>query len=198
MPRKYAAAGGLSCPQGSGADILAGMENDDALARNPKLFKSLDDAVARRKVLAREGKKIVLTNGCFDLLHCGHVYYLREAAKLGDELWIGLNGAESVRALKGATRPVQGDLERAFTLAALEFVAGIFLFHTPRLDAEIRLLRPDVYAKAGDYTLETLNPAEREALQSCGAEIRFLPFLPGFSTTNLIKKIAAASVAGAI
>lgn len=171
---------------------------ESPLIQNPKLFTSLESAVARRKALAEAGKTLVLTNGCFDLLHCGHVYYLREAAKLGDELWIGLNGADSVRALKGPTRPVQGDWERAFTLGALDFVAGIFFFHTPRLDAEIRALKPDVYAKAGDYTIETLNPAEREALFDCGAEIRFLPFLPGFSTTSLIAKINAAATAGTL
>lgn len=171
---------------------------ESPLIQNPKLFPSLEAAVARRQALAQAGKKLVLTNGCFDLLHCGHVYYLREAAKLGDELWIGLNGADSVRALKGPTRPVQGDLERAFTLGALEFVAGVFFFHTPRLDAEIRALRPDVYAKAGDYTLETLNADERDALLGCGAEIKFLPFLPGFSTTSLIAKINAAASAGTL
>lgn len=171
---------------------------ESPLERNPKLFPSLEAAVARREALAREGKKLVLTNGCFDLLHCGHVFYLRDAAALGDELWIGLNGADSVRALKGPTRPVQGDLERAFVLGALGFVSGIFFFHTPRLDAEIRALRPDVYVKAGDYTLETLNPDERAALESCGARIEFLPFLPGFSTTSLIGKISAAAAAGTL
>ncbi len=171
---------------------------ESPLERNPKLFPSLEAAVARREALAREGKKLVLTNGCFDLLHCGHVFYLRDAAALGDELWIGLNGADSVRALKGPTRPVQGDLERAFVLGALGFVSGIFFFHTPRLDAEIRALRPDVYAKAGDYTLETLNPDEHAALESCGARIEFLPFLPGFSTTSLIGKISAAAAAGTL
>ena len=171
---------------------------ESPLAQNEKLFPNLAAAVARRQILSAQGKKLVLTNGCFDLLHCGHVYYLREAARLGDELWIGLNGAESVRALKGETRPVQGDLERAFVLAALGFVSGVFFFHTPRLDKEIAVLRPDVYAKAGDYTIETLNPDERAALLECGADIRFLPFLPGFSSTNLIKKIALAASAGTI
>lgn len=171
---------------------------ESPLKRNPKLFPNLNAAVSRREALAAEGKKIVLTNGCFDLLHCGHVSYLHEAAKLGDELWIGLNGEASVRALKGPTRPVQGDFERAFVLGALECVSGIFFFHTPRLDAEIRALRPDVYAKAGDYTIETLNPDERAALESCGTRIEFLPFLPGFSTTSLIGKIAAAAAAGTL
>ena len=168
------------------------------LQRNPKLFPSLDAAVARRAELKAQGKKLVLTNGCFDLLQCGHVFYLREAAKLGDELWIALNAAESVRALKGPTRPVQGDLERAYTLGALEFVAGVFFFSTPRLDKEIRALAPDIYAKAGDYTLETLNPDERDALLDAGTDIRFMPFLPGFSTTSLIAKINAAAVAGTL
>lgn len=168
------------------------------LENNPKLFSSLDAALARRHALARAGKTLVLTNGCFDLLHCGHVFYLRAAASLGDELWIGLNGEASVRALKGPTRPVQGDLERAFTLGALEFVHGIFFFNTPRLDNEIALLRPDFYAKAGDYTLETLDSGERAALQVCGAKIEFLPFLSGFSTTNLIKKISTAAAAGTL
>lgn len=171
---------------------------DSPLQRNPKLFPSIDAAVARRAELKAQGKKLVLTNGCFDLLHCGHVFYLREAAKLGDELWIALNAAESVRALKGPTRPVQGDLERAYTLGALEFVAGVFFFSTPRLDKEIRALAPDIYAKAGDYTLETLNPDERAALLDAGTDIRFMPFLSGFSTTSLIAKINAAAVAGTL
>lgn len=183
-----------SLADGRGIGNSFGMSSP--LENNPKLFPSPEAAVARRAELKAQGKKLVLTNGCFDLLHCGHVYYLREAAKLGDELWIGLNGAESVRALKGPTRPVQGDYERAFTLGALEFIRGIFFFHTPRLDAEIRALSPDVYAKAGDYTLETLNPDERAALLDAGTEIRFLPFLPGFSTTSLIAKINAAAQAG--
>ena len=154
--------------------------NPNPLKNNPKLFPSLAAAVERRAALKAQRKKLVVTNGCFDLLHCGHVSYLQEAAKLGDELWIGLNAAESVRALKGPTRPVQGDDE------------------TPRLDAEIRALAPDVYAKAGDYTLETLDAAERAALLDAGTEIRFLPFLPGFSTTSLIAKIAAAARAGTL
>ncbi|MDR2982069.1 MAG: adenylyltransferase/cytidyltransferase family protein [Puniceicoccales bacterium] len=167
------------------------------LENNPKLM-SLPQAVARREELKAAGRKLVLTNGCFDLLHCGHVYYLREAARLGDELWVGLNSAESVTKLKGPTRPVQNDLERAYMLGALPFIHGLFLFYTPRLDAEIRALRPDVYAKAGDYTLEKLDASERAALQDNGVEIRFLPFLPGYSTTKLIGKIAAASAAGAL
>jgi len=165
------------------------------LDNNPKLM-TLEAAAARRDAMRAAGRKLVLTNGCFDLLHCGHLYYLKEAATLGDELWIGLNGEASVRALKGPTRPVQSDLERAYMLGMLPFIAGLFLFETPRLDDEIRILKPDVYAKAGDYTIASLDPGERAALQDCGADIRFLPFLPGYSTSGLIAKINAAAQAG--
>ncbi|MCX6954662.1 MAG: adenylyltransferase/cytidyltransferase family protein [Verrucomicrobia bacterium] len=158
---------------------------------NPKLF-SLAGAVARREALRAAGKRVVLTNGVFDLLHTGHLYYLQQARALGDALFIALNADASVRALKGPTRPVQSEEQRAYALAALACVDAVFIFRTPRLDAEIRALRPDVYTKAGDYTLEKLDAGERTALQAVRAEIRFMSFLPGFSTTNLIAKIKAA------
>jgi len=135
---------------------------------------------------------MVLTNGCFDLLHPGHISYLNEAAKLGDELWIGINSDASVRELKGSARPVLGERERAFALRSLCSVAEVFVFQNPRLTEGILLLSPDVYAKAGDYTLETLNPEERNALEKIGASISFLPFLEGFSTTELIRRIKEA------
>ena len=158
---------------------------------NPKLM-TLDGAVAWRESLRAEGRRLVLTNGVFDLLHTGHLHYLRQARRLGDALLIALNGDASVRVLKGPLRPVQGEIERAYALGALEFVDGIVLFHEPRLTAEIRALRPDVYCKAGDYTVEKLDAGERSALLEVGARIKFLPFLPGFSTTGLIAKIKAA------
>ncbi len=160
--------------------------------KNPKL-RSLDEAVAHREALRAEGKRVVLTNGCFDLLHTGHVYYLRKAAALGDALFIALNGDASVVALKGPTRPVQNAQERAYLLGALDFVDTLLVFDTPRLTAEIEALQPDIYAKAGDYTLDTLNPEERGALEKVGADIQFLPFLEGYSTTSLIAKIAKAA-----
>jgi len=164
---------------------------------NPKL-RSLADAVARREKLRAEGTTVVLTNGVFDLLHAGHLHYLRAAAARGGALFIALNGDASVRALKGPTRPVQTSAERAYALGALEFVDTVFVFDTPRLDQEIRALKPDLYVKAGDYTVEKLNPAERAALEAIGAKIEFMPFLKGYSTTELIKKIAAAAKAGAM
>ncbi len=160
--------------------------------QNPKLH-SLDAAVQYRQQLKSIGKKMVLTNGCFDLLHPGHLYYLQKAKELGDELWIALNSTKSVQALKGPTRPIMGDQERAYALAALSCVNGIFLFQTPRLTHEILTIKPDVYVKAGDYTLDKLDPQERTALEKVGARIQFLPFLPGFSTTQLIQKIKSAA-----
>ena len=159
---------------------------------NPKLFASLDAAVAAREQLRASGKRVVLTNGVFDLLHTGHLFYLEKARGFGDALFIALNGDASVRQLKGPLRPVQAEEHRAYALAATWFVDGIVVFQHKRLTAEILALKPDVYCKAGDYTLEKLVPEERAALEKVGAEIRFLPFLAGFSTTHLIAKIKAA------
>ena len=113
-----------------------------------------------------------------------------EAAKLGDELLVLINSDASVRAIKGESRPVVSESDRAYLLAALESVSKVVIFDDARCDKELAALKPDVYAKAGDYTLETLVASEREALQSCGAEIVFMPFIKGFSTTNIIEVIS--------
>jgi rfaE bifunctional protein nucleotidyltransferase chain/domain len=149
-------------------------------------------AVAQRRALAAAGRTVVLTNGCFDLLHPGHLHFLQQARATGDALFVALNSDASVRALKGPARPILAAADRAFALAALACVDAIVIFDTPRLDAEIRALRPDLYVKAGDYRLDTLDATERAALAEVGAEIRLLPFLPGFSTTALLNRIAAA------
>ena len=159
--------------------------------KNPKLV-TLEQALQVRERERQAGLQIVLTNGCFDLLHAGHLYYLQAAAALGDRFWVLLNGDASVRALKGPTRPLQDETCRAYVVAGLGCVDQVMIFPNPRLDAEIRLLRPEVYVKAGDYTLDQLDPDERAALEEVGAEIRFLPFLPGFSTTGLVQRITAA------
>ena len=159
---------------------------------NSKLL-SLDDALARREKLRSQGKRVVLVNGCFDLLHTGHIYYLKKAAELGDALYVALNGAKSISALKGPTRPIQDDASRAYALAALACVDTVFIFQTPRLTGEIETIKPDAYAKAGDYTLETLASEEREMLESIGAKIHFVPYLEGFSTTDIIEKLRQAS-----
>jgi len=164
------------------------------LLQNPKLM-SLEQAVAAREKLRAEGRRLVLTNGVFDLLHTGHLYYLQQARALGGErgaLFIALNSDASVKALKGPLRPVQDEEQRAYALAATWFVDGVVVFCEPRLTKEILALKPDVYTKAGDYTFEKLDAGERGALEKVGAKIEFLPFLPGFSTTQLIARIKAA------
>ena len=158
----------------------------------PSKLYSLEDAVSHIAELKSKGQKVVLTNGCFDLLHVGHIYFLENAAKQGDALWIALNGADSIKELKGDSRPIQGDWERTYALSALECIRGVTLFNTKRLTQEILALKPDVYVKAGDYTVETLDPDERAALDEVRADIRFLPFLEGYSTTSLIDKISKA------
>lgn len=146
-------------------------------------------AVVRAEMEAR-GEKLVLTNGCFDLLHAGHVRYLQAARALGTALAVALNGDESVRALKGPQRPVNEERDRAEVLAALACVDFVTVFHEPRLTAVIAEVQPHVYAKGGDYTVESLNPEERAALGAAGAEIRILPLVAGRSTTSMLQRMA--------
>ena len=125
--------------------------------KNPeKCLLTLDDAILWREDLRKNNRKLVVTNGCFDLMHRGHASYLIEAAKLGDELLVLINSDASVRAIKGETRPVVSEKDRAYMLAALESVSRVVIFDDARCDKELAALKPDVYAKAGDYTLETL------------------------------------------
>lgn len=158
---------------------------------NPKLV-SLNAMAEERRRLRSAGEVLVMTNGCFDLLHTGHIYFLQHARQLGDRLLVLLNSDTSTRTLKGPKRPVQTESERAFALAALECVDHVVIFSTPQLVSEIEVIRPDIYVKAGDYNLDRLHPGERAALESAGAKITFLPFLAGFSTTGLIQKITRA------
>ena len=162
--------------------------------RNAKLM-TLRQAAAARLRLRRAHGKFVLTNGVFDLLHPGHTAYLAQARRLAGRrgrLFVALNSDRSVKRLKGPGRPILDEISRAYNLAQLASVDGIVIFNRPRLVREIQVLQPDIYAKAGDYSLETLDPAERAALTHVGARITFLPYLPGFSTTALIARIRAA------
>jgi len=160
---------------------------------NPGTHKllSLDQAVKARERLRRSGRKFVLTNGVFDLLHPGHRHYLRQAHRPGRSVFVALNSNQSVRQLKGKGRPVEGERQRARNLARLPEVKGIVIFRKKRLTRQILALKPDIYVKAGDYTLDKLDPGERAALEKVGARIEFLPFLPGHSTTRLIEKMKA-------
>jgi formyltetrahydrofolate-dependent phosphoribosylglycinamide formyltransferase len=148
-----------------------------------------------RDQLDAEGRKLVFTNGCFDLLHAGHVRYLRQARALGDGLVVALNSDASVRALKGETRPINNQEDRAEILMALQSVNGVVIFDDPRVTKLIEVIRPHVYAKGGDYTLETLDMGEREALIKAGSTICLLPLVPGRSTTSTIGRMRAGEEA---
>lgn len=151
-------------------------------------MKSPEELAALRDAFAAAGKRLVFTNGCFDLLHVGHVRYLQQARALGDALLVAVNGDASVRALKGPTRPVNSEEDRAEVLAALACVDVVTLFHTERVTELVRIIRPHIYAKGGDYTVASLDPGERAALEAAGSEIRILPLVPGRSTTAMLEK----------
>jgi rfaE bifunctional protein nucleotidyltransferase chain/domain len=136
------------------------------------------------------GKKLVVTNGCFDILHLGHVTYLENARKYGDVLLIGVNGDAGVRELKGPARPVNIETDRASVLAALESVSGVCIFPEKTATKFLAAAQPDIYVKGGDYTLETLNQDERHAVESNNGKIVLVPFVPGKSTTALLEKIS--------
>ena len=155
---------------------------------NSKIL-TLPELAARAAEIQTGGGRLVLTNGCFDLLHVGHVRYLRQAAELGDQLAVAVNGDESVRALKGPGRPLNGAQDRAEVLAALECVDFVTIFPEMRATAVIEAVRPAIYVKGGDYTLATLDPEEVAALKKVGAEIKTLPLVPGKSTTGLIERL---------
>jgi rfaE bifunctional protein nucleotidyltransferase chain/domain len=137
---------------------------------------------------AQEGRKLVFTNGCFDLLHAGHVRYLRQARQCGDALLVALNSDQSVRTLKGPSRPVNPQNDRAEVLAALEMVDYVTIFHDTRVTHLLQTIRPQIYAKGGDYTLDTLDPDERQTLDTLGIQIRLLGHLPGRSTTQILRR----------
>jgi glycerol-3-phosphate cytidylyltransferase len=146
--------------------------------------------IARESQRLREaGKCIVATNGCFDILHVGHVRYLAAARKLGDALIVGLNGDQSVRELKGEGRPLNNELDRAEILAALESVDYVVIFPQRRATEFLAAAQPAVYVKGGDYKPETLDPDEREILEKLGTKIELIPFERGYSTSALIEKL---------
>jgi len=143
------------------------------------------DLAARVAALARP---LVFTNGVFDILHRGHVSYLAEARALGGSLVLGLNSDRSARSLgKAPDRPLNGELDRAVVLAALESVSLVTLFDEATPLALLTLVRPDLYVKGGDYDIETL--AETALVRGWGGEARALPFVSGYSTTALVDRV---------
>jgi len=155
---------------------------------SPKIVE-LEQVSHRCDELRAAGKRLVATNGCFDLLHVGHVRYLQAARALGDFLAIGLNGDDSVRELKGSGRPITTESDRAELLAALQCVDLVTIFPQLRATQFIAAVGPAVYVKGGDYSSETLDEEERAVLKEIGAEIRLIPFVAGYSTSRLIEKV---------
>jgi rfaE bifunctional protein nucleotidyltransferase chain/domain len=133
------------------------------------------------------GEKIVFTNGCFDLLHFGHLHYLADARDLGDRLVIGLNGAASVRRLKGPGRPINDEITRTHLLAALEVVDAVVIFEEDTPLELIKLVQPDVLVKGGDWQPEQI--VGSDVVLARGGKVMSLPYIQGYSTTNIEKKI---------
>ncbi len=138
-------------------------------------------------VLRRGGQRIVFTNGCFDILHAGHVRYLDRARSFGDCLVLGLNTDASVRRLKGPSRPINGEEDRAEVVGALKSVDYVVLFGEQTAEKLIARVKPDIYVKGGDYTLETL--PEAKVVQSYGGRVEFISMVEGRSTTKVIERI---------
>ena len=135
-------------------------------------------------------ERLVVTNGCFDILHVGHVTYLEAARNQGDALLVGLTSDRWVRDIKGPDRPINDENDRAAMLAALESVTGVCIFPDKTALNFLSRVKPEVYVKGGDYTLDTLVQEERGMLQEAGVEIVLLKHIPGKSTTALLEKIA--------
>lgn len=150
---------------------------------------SLEEALVLRQELASQGKKVVLTNGCFDLLHVGHVRYLKEAREQGDLLIVGLNSDDSTRLVKGRGRPFVGQQDRAEILLALECVDHVVIFSERTAETLVRALKPDIYVKGGNYSLEQL--PEAKVVAEYGGQVYLTGEAPGRSTTDLIAAIAA-------
>jgi D-glycero-beta-D-manno-heptose 1-phosphate adenylyltransferase len=150
-----------------------------------------DNLRSWRDALRAAGKRLVVTNGCFDILHAGHVTYLEAAREQGDALLVGVNSDAAVRAIKGPSRPVNSEEDRALVLAALQSVDGVYIF--PERDAVefLRTVAPDVYVKGGDYTIDTINQDERRLIESGGGRVVLLAHVPGRSTTNVLRRLKA-------
>jgi len=134
-----------------------------------------------------KGKKIVFTNGCFDLLHAGHIYLLREAKKEGDILIVALNSDSSVRKIKGISRPIYPEKERAEILASLEMVDYVVIFEETTPYQIIKELKPHILVKGGDWRINEV--VGRDLVESWGGKVKIVPYLNGFSTTNIVEKI---------
>lgn len=156
-----------------------------------RYISTLEEIATLRDELSQRGEKLILTNGVFDVLHVGHVRYLKEAAALGHVLVVAINGDASVRELKGPGRPVNSAADRAEMLCALSCVDRVVVFEERRASGVIETIRPHLYTKGGDYTADSLIDEEKAMLDRLGVEIRILSLVPGKSTSATLAKLAA-------
>jgi rfaE bifunctional protein nucleotidyltransferase chain/domain len=156
---------------------------------NHRIFKSAFAAKEHILPLRTQGKKLVTTNGCFDLLHAGHIRYLTEAASLGDILVVGINNDASVKKLKGPMRPLQNENDRALIIASLSMVDAVFIFREDDPRAFLEILRPDVHVKGGDYPNDII---EKPVVEKYGGTVRIVSLYKGFSTSSMVSKIRSA------
>jgi len=154
-----------------------------------KVILNWKELQRRREKWRSQGKKAVFTNGCFDLLHAGHVYLFKEARKRGDILIVAVNSDSSLRRLKGPLRPVFPLKERLEVLAAIEFIDFLTVFNQDTPQKIISLLRPDVLVKGGDWPADQI--VGRREVEEAGGRVVLIPYLEGFSTTNLLQKISS-------
>ena len=150
---------------------------------------TVDTLPAWREALRNEGRTLAVTNGCFDILHAGHVNYLQSARNEADALLVGMNSDRSMRELKGANRPNLTEEDRATILAALESVNGVFIFDELLATSFLRTAMPDVYVKGGDYTVDDLPAEERAVVNGLGGRIVVLGHVPGKSSSDLAQRI---------
>ena len=155
---------------------------------NYKIIGQSELSVWRKKITL-QGKQVCATNGCFDLLHAGHIKYLYESSKYGDVLIVGCNGDESVRSLKGKKRPIQKEKDRAIILSALECVDFVSIFEETAATNFLKAVKPDFYIKGGDYSLDSIDKDEKEAITKNGGAIIFAPMSKGKSSSSIISKI---------
>ncbi|MDG5813607.1 adenylyltransferase/cytidyltransferase family protein [Chitinispirillales bacterium ANBcel5] len=156
------------------------------MQRKPLIFADYFKIAEYLKPFRDSGKKIVTTNGCFDLVHAGHVKYLYEAADLGDLLLVGINCNDVIKTLKGPSRPVQDEEERVFLIASLKMVDIAFIFREDDPRTFLDIIKPDIHVKGGDYSQDIL---ERETVENNGGQVRIVSFVDECSTSSLIKKI---------
>lgn len=159
--------------------------------RRAKLILNKTDLLNEISKWRKDNQTIVLTNGCFDLLHNGHLRTFLEAKKMGDLLIVGINSDRSVRALKGPTRPIINETDRAELVSGLKPVDHVIIFNETTVAQLLEDIKPNVYVKGGDYTIETL--PEQEIINKLGIKVKFIPLVAGISTTELVKRIQNAN-----